>query len=183
MRNVETLDRVLSPKTMLPLALATAFFMRHRRGSGRLALGATLAVVSEEGLKRIVSRRRPRGMPFGRRRSFPSGHSSGSASYFLGLALTARKGPARLASVLAAGGAVAAINVFRVREHEHWPSDVVVGDAIGALAIGVAHLALVALRRRLSAGKNRIAQQRHLGHWLASSLGPAADGASGSASP
>jgi membrane-associated phospholipid phosphatase len=142
MKSVETIDRIGSPKVVLPLAMATAFLARRRRGSGRLALAVSLAIFTEEALKRVVSRRRPRVHFFGRRRSFPSGHSAGSSTYLAALALMAPPGAARWASLAATGAAVGAINVMRVREREHWVSDVVVGDVIGALALGGAHLAI-----------------------------------------
>jgi membrane-associated phospholipid phosphatase len=105
----EALGHAVSPRVLLPLALLT---------SG-------------------ISRRRPRWFGSERRRSFPSGHSSASSAYFLASALTARREHRTPALGLALAG-IAAVDTTRVVAHEHWISDVLAGDVVGAVAVAVA---------------------------------------------
>jgi len=69
-------------------------------------------------------------------RSCPSGHSSASAAYFLASALTARREHRTPALALALAG-IAGVDAMRVVAHEHWVSDVVAGDVVGAVAVAV----------------------------------------------
>src|SRR5438874_2505809 len=85
-RRLDAIARIASPKTVLPLALATSWALRHHRGALRLAVGTTLGIVGEEIIKRLVHRHRPRLFDGTAWRSFPSGHSAGATAYLLGLA-------------------------------------------------------------------------------------------------
>jgi len=108
----EALGHAVSPRILLPLAIAVT-----------------------EASKPLVHRRRPRWFGSERRRSFPSGHSSASAAYFLASALTARREHRTPALALALAG-IAGVDAMRVVAHEHWVSDVVAGDVVGAVAVG-----------------------------------------------
>lgn len=141
---IRVLDRVASPKAVLPTALATALMLHRRRGALRLALGTSLAVATEELLKRLVSRRRPKLFLRGRDRSFPSGHSAASTAYFIGLSLLAPRS-LRTAALALAALASAGINVLRVEEREHWTTDTIAGDLVAAVSVGGAHMMLGAL--------------------------------------
>ena len=134
-------DRFASPKAVLPTAWATAWLLRRKEGSLRLAIGTSIAVMVEETVKRLVSRRRPNRLGLGDRRSFPSGHSAGSLAYLLGAAwmVSPRYRPFAFAVACVSG---AGINVVRVREREHWPTDVLAGDLIGVLGILGTHFVI-----------------------------------------
>ena len=146
MKKTAIFDHAASPKAMLPVALATALLMRRRKGSGRLALGTSIAVLTEEIVKRLVSRRRPKLFFDPRRRSFPSGHSASSAAYLIGLALMAPRSFRRTALVFA-GLSEVAINFLRVKEREHWITDVMAGDFIGGLSVAGAHAVVAGMAR------------------------------------
>jgi membrane-associated phospholipid phosphatase len=160
---LDRLARVASPRAVLPLAWLTSLALCRRRGAGRLALGTTLGVLAEEGLKRVVTEHRPKvfsGTPW---RSFPSGHSAASSAFFLGAALMAPR-RYRLASLSLAVVGGTAINWLRVRAGDHWTRDVLAGDMVGVMAIGVAHLALAriggprsTIAKSYSAHGNRLA--------------------------
>jgi membrane-associated phospholipid phosphatase len=159
-RNLTVFDRLLSPKTVLPLALGTALLVRRRKGAERLAIATTLGIAVEEIMKRTVSRRRPGRHALARRQSFPSGHSAGSTAYLVSLALMAPAGWSRVAGLVFAAGAVVSVDVIRVREREHWISDVLAGDLVGAVAVSLAHGAIVLFRR--SEGADRVTGSCHV---------------------
>ncbi|WP_051637382.1 bifunctional phosphatase PAP2/diacylglycerol kinase family protein [Rhodococcus sp. UNC363MFTsu5.1] len=108
---------------------------RPRRAAvrGLLALGASSALTNAV-LKPLLPRRRPpvgwvaqhrqaRRVPTSS--SFPSGHSASAAAYVTGVALESPATAALLAPV------AAAVAYSRVHIGVHWPSDVVVGAAVG----------------------------------------------------
>jgi membrane-associated phospholipid phosphatase len=131
-------DRVASPKGALAAAYVTSLLLGPSRPSIRIAVGTTLAVAIEAMLKKVVSRRRPLRHFDWHRRSFPSGHSAGTSAYLTALALTAPRRYRVLSLVGAVLGDVG-INIIRVSEHEHWPTDVLAGDAIGVISVLGAH--------------------------------------------
>jgi membrane-associated phospholipid phosphatase len=68
-------------------------------------------------------------------------------AYLLGVAWMFPRIYRPLTFGIAATGA-AVINVLRVREREHWPTDVIAGDIIGAVSMMGAHFALDRISRR-----------------------------------
>jgi membrane-associated phospholipid phosphatase len=133
----EALGHAVSPRVLLPLALLTSGIFRRRQGAARVAIATALAIGVTKASKPLVHRRRPRWFGSERRRSFPSGHSSASSAYFLASALTARREHRTPALGLALAG-IAAVDTTRVVAHEHWISDVLAGDVVGAVAVAVA---------------------------------------------
>ena len=133
----EALGHAVSPRVLLPLALLTSGIFRRRPGAARVAIATALAIVVTQASKPLVHRSRPRWFGSERRRSFPSGHSSASTAYFLATALTARPEHRTPAIGLALAG-IAGVDATRVVAHEHWVSDVVAGDVVGAVAVAVA---------------------------------------------
>jgi membrane-associated phospholipid phosphatase len=138
-KKLDQLARVASPKAILPLAFATSWAMRRRPGAARLAVGTALAVLTEEVLKRLVDRHRPRLFDRTAWRSFPSGHSAGATAYLVGLGSLVQKSNRPLVWGLATLG-VAMVNWLRVRARDHWTSDVVAGDLIGIGSVGASSL-------------------------------------------
>jgi len=137
MKALERIARVVQPNTIVPAAWATAAVLHRRRGAARLALGTTLAVAGARVLKHWVSRRRPRIDGETPLQSFPSGHSAASTAYLLGLALLAPR-RRRTPALAAAGAGAVAVNALRLLGHEHWPTDVVAGDALGVAGLAAA---------------------------------------------
>lgn len=144
------------------LALAPMIWHeRTRRFAAALALTLAFQAVIVWSLKRVVGRVRPwialgLPQPFGAPHdpSFPSGHAAGSfcAAVFLALALPAIRPMSRWVRglVVALAGTLAAlVAISRVYLGAHFPSDVVVGAALGALigAIGAALYAVHSGRR------------------------------------
>src|SRR5207248_1070927 len=84
----------------------------------------------------------------------PSGHASDSASFFLVLAvvvgaLVLRRPLARAAGVAAAFVVETAVGLSRLELGVHWPTDVIVGWALGTtIALVVSTIAVLAARLR-----------------------------------
>nr|WP_307851829.1 phosphatase PAP2 family protein [Williamsia sp. CHRR-6] len=107
----------------------------HRRAAVRgMASVAVSSLVTNQGAKRLRGRRRPdhRDVPVQRKprrmptsSSMPSGHSASAAAFAVGVYLEHRP-TGRLLAPLAA-----AVGVSRVATGAHYPSDVVVGGALG----------------------------------------------------
>jgi undecaprenyl-diphosphatase len=142
-----TFGHLTSPKAILPVAWLTPVLARSRERGTEVALATTLAVVVADALKAVIDRHRPRVFTSGPWNSFPSGHSTASTAYFLGLALLAEPRH-RAAALGTAALAATAVNVLRVVARQHWPTDVLAGDAIGVASVGTVRLASRALRRR-----------------------------------
>lgn len=84
--------------------------------------------------------------------SFPSGHATDSAAFYLALGLVialviARRPLARAVAVVAGGLATAAIGLSRLELGVHWPTDVMAGWALGVSAALVVVLAAAAFAR------------------------------------
>jgi undecaprenyl-diphosphatase len=118
-----------------------------------LALG--LAGVAAGVAKQIVGRDRP---PVGLRLlsetepSFPSGHATDSAAFFLTLALVIavfvlRRPLARVATVIVGVLVPGAIGLSRLVLGVHWPSDVIAGWALGVTSSLTVVLVVVAVSR------------------------------------
>jgi undecaprenyl-diphosphatase len=104
-----------------------------------LALAAPSAVGSAKLLKKLTHRSRPGWSRFKRkgRESFPSSHVAGHAAVLASLAcLTPRTNAWRVGLALG-GGLVAALGAERICAGRHWPSDVLVGAALG-IGVGIA---------------------------------------------
>jgi diacylglycerol kinase (ATP) len=154
------LNRLLSilggPRSRFGLvSLVTAWLLwRRRLWSAAMLVSATGGMGAiNSGIKALVRRQRPKGIPGLRQAggySFPSGHSSGSVVFFGALAYLAwRQSGRRLltAAALGAGGVLAgAIGRSRVALRAHHWSDVFGGFGIGA---GWLLLVLLVFDRRL----------------------------------
>jgi undecaprenyl-diphosphatase len=116
-----------------------------------LGLGAVAASVA----KQVVGRARP---PIGIRLlnetepSFPSGHATDSAAFYITLALIVavfvlRRPLARVAIVAASFALVSCIGLSRLVLGVHWPTDVVAGWALGTTTALTVTLAVAALNR------------------------------------
>ncbi|MDR2280841.1 MAG: phosphatase PAP2 family protein, partial [Gordonia sp. (in: high G+C Gram-positive bacteria)] len=106
-----------------------------RRGAVRgLASVAVTSLVVNQGLKRLLPRRRPvfDVVPIARARrqpvssSFPSGHSAAAAAFAMGVGLENRSAGYLLS------GLAGAVGLSRVATGAHYPGDVIAGFAIGA---------------------------------------------------
>ncbi|GED99618.1 putative phosphoesterase, PA-phosphatase related protein [Gordonia spumicola] len=116
-----------------------------RRAAVRgLGLLAVTSLVVNQGLKRLLPRRRPLfdGVPIARLRrqptssSFPSGHSAAAAAFAIGVGLENRGAGYVLA------GLAGAVGLSRIATGAHYPGDVLAGFAIGA-GVAVAGARLV----------------------------------------
>lgn len=117
-------------------AVCAAAGGRARRGAVRGLLSVAGASTLANGvLKPLLPRRRPpartatqfarRIVPTPRSSSFPSGHAASAAAFTTGVALESPVAGAALAPL------AAAVAYSRVHTGVHWPSDVVVGAAVG----------------------------------------------------
>lgn len=129
--------------TLICLFIVIAFvtlWMARRRFEGLLLLGAvSFAQMSAEALKTLYGRPRPDLVPHAVEvysQSFPSGHSTVGAAFYLTLAvIVAGWIPSRRGRIAVHGAALVvltAIGVSRVYLGVHWPSDVAAGWALGA---------------------------------------------------
>jgi membrane-associated phospholipid phosphatase len=132
---------------VLGLAAAAAavwLWMRGLRLGLAVAPGAALAIaaVSAEALKLLVGRHRPP-LPLHlvaeNNASFPSGHATDSAAFFVALSLVVavfvfRRTVARAAVILASGLLAASVGISRLILGVHWPTDVLAGWALGLAA-------------------------------------------------
>jgi membrane-associated phospholipid phosphatase len=144
------LDRLVPPLTAVAddsrvwLVVAAGMAVTRRpdlvSSAGRCVLTvAGISIVVNQGVKRLLRRRRPpiHLVPAGRRApgkstsSFPSGHTASA----VGFAVVAGRGHPLLAVPL--GVLAAAVGLSRVFAGLHYPGDVLGGAVIGAL-IGVA---------------------------------------------
>nr|WP_318841875.1 phosphatase PAP2 family protein [Rhodococcus sp. Z13] len=118
-------------------AVAAAVGGHPRRGAVRGLLAVAGASALANGLlKPLLPRRRPpartdptfarRIVPIPRSSSFPSGHAASAAAFTTGLALESPTAGALVAPL------AAAVAYSRVHTGVHWPSDVLVGAAVGA---------------------------------------------------
>jgi hypothetical protein len=140
-RTLDEIAKVASLKVVLPMALVTAWALGRRRGAVRLAVGTACAIASEEVLKRVVHRHRPRLFSGSAWRSFPSGHSAGATAYLLGTGLSLPRAY-RPAALALSALAIAAVNWLRVSARDHWTGDVLAGDLLGVGALGISHVAI-----------------------------------------
>lgn len=99
-------------------------------------------------MKHIVSEHRPRLFDNSPEQSFPSGHAATVSAFATSLAIASKQWWAFPIAAVAIG----AVDYMRVREREHWPVDVLVGNAIGigAALVGYA-MSRAAVRARRSA--------------------------------
>ena len=123
---------------LLSLAVATAAVLAWRGWRAASVVAAViLANALNVGLKAVVGRPRPGGL--GEFNSFPSGHVVHTV-VFLGVlwALIAPRlppGAPRIALGAVMGTAVVLVGVSRIHLERHWPSDVLGGYVVGALAL------------------------------------------------
>jgi undecaprenyl-diphosphatase len=130
---------IAHPAVQMPAAAFVSAALRRRGVRGANAVfGATVATyVISETAKRIVGRQRPRGYHGPHpRRSFPSGHTAGTAALaFTAAALLAKSGEDEWHGVAAlTAGALATTAIVggsRLVLDEHWPADVFAGAALG----------------------------------------------------
>ncbi|HWE24220.1 MAG TPA: phosphatase PAP2 family protein [Myxococcales bacterium] len=134
------LAKAVSPWGASMQGLAAAIALR---AAGRpwvpVALTAPAAVGVAKLLKRLTSRSRPGISRFERKghQSFPSSHVAGPTAVLASLFVLAPRSKGWMAVLTIGTGLVAAAGLERVCAAQHWPSDVLVGAALGG-AIGVA---------------------------------------------
>lgn len=126
---------------IVPLLGLALLLYEWRRAPSRFLLPFLLTVfigdkLVTNGVKDLVDRARPTLNPIAETLgpSFPSGHSSTSASFYAALALIlARRRSARVRALLAggAGGIAVAVASSRVLLDVHWLSDVIAGLMLG----------------------------------------------------
>lgn len=138
---------LLSVLTLVAV-LAFAFHRRYRHAAV-MAGAVLLASVSSNATKAFFARPRPDLVPYGVEvysHSFPSGHSTLSAAFYLTLAmLVASLETRRRTKALAyglAGFTLVAVGFSRVYLGVHWPTDVLAGWCLGAVWALAAWLAL-----------------------------------------
>jgi len=142
---------------MVAVVAAIALWWRGERMMVAVAPGIALGVAATIAgvTKQVVGRARP---PLGVRLvsetepSFPSGHATDSAAFYIALALVVavfvwRRPLARLAVTVAGVLATAAIGLSRLELGVHWPTDVLAGWALGTTAALVVVLGVAALSR------------------------------------
>jgi undecaprenyl-diphosphatase len=123
------LKQIAKPSVVLGASLVTAAALHRRRAEAvPFLVGVPLAIVISKILKKLIDEPRPPGPKFGEGESFPSGHACALSAYATMLARWSQ----RWWALPLTGALIAAIDVSRVREHEHWPHDVVAGDLLGA---------------------------------------------------
>lgn len=141
-----SLDRALSfiggpwVRALLVATLVSIFVTRRRWWSAATLLAATGGMgIINTGLKALIHRRRPAGLPGAKRSrgfSFPSGHSSGSVVFLGTMAYLIRTmtGQTVLGGVASAVAASLAflIGRSRVELRAHRWSDVLAGYVVGA---------------------------------------------------
>lgn len=144
--------------TVVVVVTSAVLVARHRRvAAGVLAASSFGAMAVTEVLKVAIGRERPpvdthliEAAGF----AFPSGHSSQAVACYGGLALvavlTTRRTVVRAMAVAAAIAIALVVGVSRVYLRVHWPTDVLVG-----WAVGLAWLALVVLAARLLRSRYR----------------------------
>jgi membrane-associated phospholipid phosphatase len=142
----DVVAQLAKPNVVLGLATLTSA-ASHRRPdvAMRLAVSVPLTLVASTVLKRLNPEQRPRLWDRHPRQSFPSSHSSATTAYALSVVDSFA---ARWALPIAAA-VIGTVNLARVRDREHWRTDVLCGDIVGALgAIAGALVARAWLRRR-----------------------------------
>lgn len=155
MRDVTALGGVTVITLVTTVALVAFLIHRKLWHAGIFAVTVALAFVSSEGLKDLYGRPRPDLVPHGSyvySASFPSGHSTLSATVYLTLAmliasLEKQRGTKRMVFTLASL-LVLSIGFSRVYLGVHWPSDVLAGWCLGAAWALAAWTALLRLGGR-----------------------------------
>jgi undecaprenyl-diphosphatase len=134
-----TLSFVGSGYVIVPLTVVVcvSFYHRGRRVDAyAVTLSALLAMALSSVTKIIVDRSRPpvHHLEVATSASFPSGHATQSAAFYVALLLALRAGKSRrvrTAAAIAAGVLIAAIATSRVYLGVHYPTDVVAGVLLG----------------------------------------------------
>lgn len=142
----------------LSVAVTAALAWRGRWGEGLVLVTATSgAAFLNAMLKLLIQRPRPEfvePLVTVGGYSFPSGHSSAAAAFFMTLGLLAagwvRRWETRVYVLLGAIGAILLVGFSRLYLGVHYLSDVLAGFALGALWAVVAVTAAVILQRALS---------------------------------
>lgn len=139
------LDTLADPPVMIGASLATAVLLARRApvDAARFAVAVPVAAGITKLLKLAIDEHRPRLFDRRPEQSFPSGHSAAVTAFTVSAVAASR----RWWLIPVAAAAIAAIDIARVREREHWPRDVLAGDAIGLVgAVAGAAAAYVTAR-------------------------------------
>ncbi|HUS33211.1 MAG TPA: phosphatase PAP2 family protein [Kofleriaceae bacterium] len=141
----DVLGYACSPVATLAAAAGTAaLLVKHTPDeAARFAIAVPVACGIGKLLKKLVHEPRPElfldDQPM---ESFPSGHSAAMTAF----ALSAVAATRRWWMLPIAAGAVAAVNISRVRQREHWAWDVIAGDLVGVAGFAAGAAAAYAVR-------------------------------------
>lgn len=149
-RLAQTLSHLGDPVVLILLAVVVTVLLWRKHGRALPTLLPTAALVMasiiEASAKQLIGRPRPPVMYHllvESDASFPSGHATGSAAFYLALALvispTLRHRLARMSVVVAAATLAALVGWSRVVLGVHWVTDIAAGWLLGvAVAVAVA---------------------------------------------
>ncbi|MDB4953767.1 MAG: putative diacylglycerol kinase family protein [Myxococcales bacterium] len=156
----DLIGKLAKPPVVVGAAVVTAIVQGRKPGeAARFLVGVPLTALATKVIKRLHPEYRPSFCDRKPRQSFPSGHSASVTAYLLSLVDSCSAWWA----LPLVGAGVAMVNVSRVKNREHWISDVVVGDlvgAVGALA-GAIVARVIAKTRRPSTSTDVTASRRN----------------------
>lgn len=146
----DVIARIAQPQVVLGATGLTAALLRRRPGAVvRLLVSVPLTVAVASVLKRLEPKQRPRLLDRHPRESFPSGHSAAVTAY----ALAVVDSFAAWWTLPLAVAAITTVNVARIEEREHWITDVLSGDLLGAFGAVVGSLAARWFVRQANRGR------------------------------
>src|SRR5436190_3951000 len=112
----QLLKNIGKPSVVLGASVVTAVALRRNRAEALpFVIGVPLAIGLSKLVKTLIDEPRPPGPKWGEGESFPSGHASALSAY----AMTLARWSHRWWALPLAGALITAIDVSRVREHEH----------------------------------------------------------------
>ena len=148
----DVIARLAKPQVVLGATGLTAVLLRHHPGAAAsLLVSVPLTVAGSRVLKRLDPKQRPRLLDRHPRESFPSSHSAAITAYALALIDSF----AAWWALPAAAAAIATVNVSRIKDREHWLSDVLSGDLIGVIGALAGKLAARWIARAADRARSR----------------------------